>query len=482
VQCSLPVWLLPTIRHTCSRCSLAFALRRSRFSVVLCVRVCDCTRKLLVEQLSIADSRESHALACFALLRATFATVDGAPECCNAFGDAIAHNEVRRVRVLRDALCQLRLALHLPHAVELIKLFVCDVVLHDAEPNSVTMVAATDSLVSLVAPLVDEREPTPTAGVARPTSSLLLAACERHKRARVHSGAASANSSATLFSGKEFVRPAARAPRPNANSSPHAFEAGDVHGQHAFDLLSRVCAADERRLATVRRALVFRANVAAGIIPVNNQSNPGGNGGNVGNGGFGNAPPTPAHESASSAPPTPSQRRDESSEKEPVAAQVESTAGALSCSWTTMGVPGGDAVGHTTVRRLCDWLNASPRLLDVVRLVARDAAAFQRERVLVMLIQSGLAVHGRRLAAGARSEFELRRLAAVCRELGWTSTSLAALAEQCSQEDVRAVITALRETLGDTAAASAQANVLSVAALEHGLWEAVFRSRSIDWK
>lgn len=449
-----------------------------------CVRL---HSKLLVEQLSHADSHEPHALACFALLRATFATVDGAPECCNAFGDAVAHNEERRVRVLRDALCQLRLALHLPHAVELIKLFVSEVVLHDTEPNSVTLVAAIDSLVSLVAPLVDEREPTPTVGAVRPTSSLLLAACERHKRARLHSGAASANSSATLFSGKEFVRPAARAPRPNAHSAPHAFEAGDVHGQHAFDLLSRVCAADERRLATVRRALVFRANVAAGIMPMTNNQSHAGNPANGGSSGFGNAPPTPAHEGASSAPPTPSQRRDElaaSHEKEPAAAPVESpsTSSTLSCSWTTAGVPGGDAVGHTTVRRLCDWLNAAPRLLDVVRLVARDAAAFQRERVLVMLIQSGLAVHGRRLAAGARSEFELRRLAAVCRELGWTSTSLAALAEQCSQQDVRAVIAALRETLGDTAAASAQANMLSVSALEHGSWEAVFRSRSIDWK
>lgn len=449
-----------------------------------CVRA---ERALLIAQLALADERESHALASFALLHAAFSIVDG--ETCDAFGDGAAHGQVRRVRALRDAVCQLRFAAHASHAVELVKLFVADVVLRDVEPNSVAMIAAADSLVAIAAPLADERVTTPTSGgssrlaSALPQGSLLLAACERHKRARMHSGAASANSASTLFSGKEFVKPAARAPRPLALATPPAYEAGDELSQHALDLLSRVCAADERRLGAVRSALVFRANVAAGIVPTGNNGS-GGSGGVGGGGGGGGIPPTPAHEGATSAPPTPSQKRDEQPPQEsvPMSVDANSTTVVLSCAWTTAGVPGGDAVGHTTARRLCDWLNGAPRLLDVVRLVARDGAAFQRERVLVMLVQSGLAIHGRRLAAGARSEFELRRLAGVCRQLGWTSASLAALAEQCSHEDVRDVMAALRETLGDGAAANAQANALSVGALEHGSWEAVFRSRSIEWR
>jgi hypothetical protein len=383
----------------------------------------------------------------------------------------------------------LRLAAHTSHAVELVKLFVADVVLRDVEPNSVAMIVAADSLVALAAPLADERVATAASvcGATRlasalPQGSLLLAACERHKRSRMHSGAALANSASTLFSGKEFVKPAARAPRPAAAAAPPAYEAGDELGQHALDLLQQVCATDKlRRLAAVRSALVHRANVAAGILPLSGGASNGG-AGSGGGGGSGGAvvPPTPAHEGATSAPPTPSQKRDEQPPAESM--QTDTAATTLSCAWTTAGVPGGDAVGHTTARRLCDWLNGAPRLLDVVRLVACDAAAFQRERVLVMLVQSGLAIHGRRLAAGARSEFELRRLAGVCRQLGWTSASLAALAEQCSHEDVRDVIAALRETLGDAAAANAQANVLSVGALEHGGWEAVFRARSIEWR
>lgn len=455
-----------------------------------CVRV---QHSLLIAQLALADEREAHALASFALLRSAFSVVDD--ETCDAFGDGAAHGQVHRVRAFRDALCQLRLAALATHAAELIKLFVAEVVLRDVEPNSFAMIVAADSLVALAAPHGDECAPLATSSgssrlaSALPQGSLLLAACERHKRARMHSGAASSNSASTLFSGKEFVKPAARPPRPLALATPPAYEAGDELSQHALDLLSRVCAADERRLGAVRSSLVARANAAAGIVPTasgpsNGGSGSSGSGGNGGGGGMnGGVPPTPAHEGATSAPPTPSHKRDEHpQESVSMSIDANSTTVALSCTWTTAGVPGGDAVGHTTARRLCDWLNGAPRLLDIVRLVARDGAAFQRERVLVMLVQSGLAIHGRRLAAGARSEFELRRLAGVCRLLGWTSASLAALAEQCSHEDVRGVIAALRETLGDAAAANAQANALSVGALEHGTWEAVFRSRSIEWR
>jgi hypothetical protein len=275
-----------------------------------CVRV---QHSLLIAQLALADEREAHALASFALLRSAFSVVDD--ETCDAFGDGAAHGQVHRVRAFRDALCQLRLAALATHAAELIKLFVAEVVLRDVEPNSFAMIVAADSLVALAAPHGDECAPLATSSgssrlaSALPQGSLLLAACERHKRARMHSGAASSNSASTLFSGKEFVKPAARPPRPLALATPPAYEAGDELSQHALDLLSRVCAADERRLGAVRSSLVARANAAAGIVPTasgpsNGGSGSSGSGGNGGGGGMnGGVPPTPAHEGATSAPP-----------------------------------------------------------------------------------------------------------------------------------------------------------------------------------
>jgi hypothetical protein len=99
----------------------------------------------------------------------------------------------------------------------------------------------------------------------------------------------------------------------------------------------------------------------------------------------------------------------------------------------------------------------------------------QQERVLVLAIQAALAIHGRRIAAPQRTLFEVRRLASLCLQLGWTTPKLACLAEQCGAEDVRHIMTALRETLGDPSAADARAAQLSATALERGDWQGVYR-------
>jgi hypothetical protein len=436
---------------------------------------------VLLERVADADRTEAVALQAFALLAVAFSVADD-PR-CDAFGDAPVDAQFRRVQLLHDTLDLLRLAVDgaaAPNGVELLKRCVTDVILGGATSASPICSIFVDSAVACIAPLADERRPSVrVSGAARSTSaltqgSLLLSACERHKRARMHSGAALADSAATLFSGKEFVKPAPRTPRDAAlaDVTAPAHEAGDALAQHAFDLLMRVCATDERaRLSIVRRSLAFRAQVAAGVLPVAAPTNGGSGGAAVATVA---TPQTPAHEPPTSVPSTPvqSSARGDAMQQDAAAAAPDA---ALSCAWTTAGVPGGDAVGHTTARRLTEWLNESPRVLDLLQLLASVPGELQQERVLVLAIQAALAIHGRRIAAPQRTLFEVRRLASLCLQLGWTTPKLACLAEQCGAEDVRHIMTALRETLGDPSAADARAAQLSATALERGDWQGVYR-------
>jgi hypothetical protein len=438
---------------------------------------------VLLERVADADRAEAVALQAFALLAVAFSVADD-PR-CDAFGDAPVDAQFRRAQLLHDTLDLLRLAVDgaaAPSGVELLKRCVTDVILGGAASASPICSIFVDSAVACIAPLADERRPSVrVSGAARSTSaltqgSLLLSACERHKRARMHSGAALADSAATLFSGKEFVRPAPRAPRDAAlaDVTAPAHEAGDALAQHAYDLLMRVCAIDEpARLSILRRSLAFRAQVAAGVLPVAAPTNSG-SGGGGGAAATAATPQTPAHEPPTSVPSTPvqSSARGDAMQQDAAAAAPNA---ALSCAWTTAGVPGGDAVGHTTARRLTEWLNESPRVLDLLQLLASVPGELQQERVLVLAIQAALAIHGRRVAAPQRTLFEVRRLASLCLQLGWTTPKLACLAEQCGAEDVRLIMAALRETLGDASAADARAAQLSAAALERGDWQGVYR-------